>query len=153
MSPQQKARFAEFIRESSDMASESGQTFIAPLVARDGTEIPMEITVRSVTFGGERYVVAIARDITERIRTERELRIKESALESSTNGILIADPTGAVMYANRSFVAMFGYDGAGTIAGKNLGGVLRGPPHCRGEGHRPPPRRPCDRAGDDRAAR
>ncbi|BBL68117.1 PAS domain-containing protein [Methanoculleus chikugoensis] len=127
ISPQQKARFAEFIRESSDMASESGQTFIAPLVARDGTEIPMEITVRSVTFGGERYVVAIARDITERIRTERELRIKESALESSTNGILIADPTGAVMYANRSFVAMFGYDGAGTIAGKNLGAFFADP--------------------------
>jgi len=120
ISPQQKTRFAEFIRESSDMASESRQTFIAPLVSRDGTEIPMEITVRSVTFGGERYIVAIARDITERIRTERELRIKESALESSTNGILIADPTGAVMYANRSFVAMFGYDGAGAIAGRNL---------------------------------
>lgn len=120
ISPRQKSRFVEFVRKSSDLPSESRQTCIAPLVARDGTEIPMEITVRSVTFGTGQYLVAIARDITDRIRTERELRIKESALESSTNGILIADPTGAVMYANRSFVAMFGYEREGAIAGRNL---------------------------------
>jgi len=80
----------------------------------------MEITIRSVTFGGEQYIVAIARDITDRIHTEKELKIKESALESSTNGILIADLTGAIMYANPGFASMFGYEEEGVIAGRNL---------------------------------
>lgn len=120
ISPQQKAWLVEFVRKNSDLLSRSGQTFTAPLVSRSGTEIPMEITVRSVTFGAEQYVVAVARDITDRLHTERELRIKESALESSTNGILIADLTGAVMYANRNFAAMFGYEREAAIAGRNL---------------------------------
>ncbi|MCK9299016.1 MAG: PAS domain S-box protein [Methanoculleus sp.] len=120
ISPTKKTWLAEFIRESSALLSKSGQTVTARLVSRSGTEIPMEITVRSVTFGAERYIVAIARDITDRIRTERELRIKESALESSTNGILITDLAGTVMYANRSFAGMFGYERAGAVAGRNL---------------------------------
>ena len=119
-SPQQKARLSEFIPESSDRPSESRRACITSLLSREGTEIPMEITVRSVTFGGEQYIVAIARDITDRIRTESELKIKESALESSTNGILIADLTGAVMYANRSFASMFGYEQKEAITGRNL---------------------------------
>lgn len=120
ISPEQKAWLVEFVRTSGDLVSRSGQTVTARLVSRRGTEIPMEITVRAVTFGEEQYIVAIARDITDRIRTERELKVKESALESSTNGILIADLTGAVMYANRSFAAMFGYGESGAIAGRNL---------------------------------
>lgn len=120
VSAQQKARFVEFARKRRDLVSGSRQTCTTPLVSRDGTEIPMEITVRAVTFTGEQYVVAIAREITERLLAERELRIKESALESSTNGILIADPTGAVMYANRSFAAMFGCEEASALTGRNL---------------------------------
>jgi PAS domain S-box-containing protein len=119
-SPQQKARLSEFIPESSDSSSDSRQTCITSLLSREGTEIPMEITVRSVTFGGEQYIVAIARDITDRIRTESELKIKESALESSTNGILIADLTGTVMYANPGFALMFGYEQKEAITGRNL---------------------------------
>ncbi|WP_250987904.1 PAS domain S-box protein [Methanoculleus oceani] len=120
ISPQQRAWFVDFVRKNDDLPSESRQTCTASLVSRAGSEIPMEITVRSVTFGGEQYIVAIARDITDRIRTERDLKIKESALESSTNGILIADLTGAVMYANRSFASMFGYGEGGAITGRNL---------------------------------
>ncbi|WP_292727927.1 PAS domain S-box protein [Methanoculleus sp.] len=126
-SPQQKARLSEFIPESSDRPSESRRACITSLLSREGTEIPMEITVRSVTFGGEQYIVAIARDITDRIRTESELKIKESALESSTNGILIADLTGTVMYANRSFASMFGYGEGGAITGRNLEGFFADP--------------------------
>lgn len=120
ISPQEKAGFAELIRKKSDLPSECRQTCIASLISREGAEIPMEITVRSVTFGGEQYLVAIARDITDRVRTERELRIKESALESLTNGILIADLSGAVIYANRSFASMFGYGEDGAVTGRNL---------------------------------
>lgn len=77
----------------------------------------MEVTVRQVAFDGEQYLVVIARDITDRIQVELELRVKENALESSTNGILITDFAGVVMYANQSFAVMFGYTGKRTLVG------------------------------------
>jgi PAS domain S-box-containing protein len=120
ISPQQKSRFTEILRKSGDLTSESRQTCTAPLVSRGGTEIPMEITVRSVTFGTEQYTVAIARDITDRLDTERELQIRKNALESSTNGILIADLTGVVMYANRGFGTMFGYGEGEVLVEKEI---------------------------------
>lgn len=116
----QKAGFLEAVRKNSEFPSGSRQTCTAYLVSREGREIPMEITVRSVTFGGEQYIVAIARDIMDRILTEKELKIKESALESSTNGILIADLNGAIMYANPGFASIFGYEQDEAFMGKNL---------------------------------
>jgi PAS domain S-box-containing protein len=120
IAPHQKAAFLETVRKSNEVPSGSRRTCTAYLVSREGREIPMEITVRSVTFGDEQYIVAIARDITDRILTEEELKIKESALESSTNGILIADLTGAIMYANPGFASIFGYEQDGVFMGKNL---------------------------------
>ena len=120
IAPHQKPGFLETVRKSSGFPSGSRQTCTAHLVSREGREIPMEITVRSVTFGDEQYIVAIARDITDRILTEKELKIKESALESSTNGILIADISGAIMYANPGFASIFGYEQDGAFMGKNL---------------------------------
>lgn len=120
IAPHQKAAFLETVRKSNEVPSGSRWTCTAYLVSREGREIPMEITVRSVTFGDEQYIVAIARDITDRILTEEELKIKESALESSTNGILIADLTGAIMYANPGFASIFGYEQDGVFMGKNL---------------------------------
>ncbi len=120
IAPHQKAAFLETVRKSNEVPSGSRRTCTAYLVSREGREIPMEITVRSVIFGDEQYIVAIARDITDRILTEEELKIKESALESSTNGILIADLTGAIMYANPGFASIFGYEQDGVFMGKNL---------------------------------
>jgi PAS domain S-box-containing protein len=120
IAPHQKAAFLETVRKSNEVPSGSRRTCTAYLVSREGRKIPMEITVRSVTFGDEQYIVAIARDITDRILTEEELKIKESALESSTNGILIADLTGAIMYANPGFASIFGYEQDGVFMGKNL---------------------------------
>jgi PAS domain S-box-containing protein len=80
----------------------------------------MEVAFRSVTFGDDRYIVAMARDITERIRIERDLRIKERAIESSINGILIADLERVVTYANPSFAEMFGYRDPEALRGMNL---------------------------------
>jgi phosphoserine phosphatase RsbU/P len=41
---------------------------------KDGTEIPVEISINEMHLGGQRRFVGFIRDITERKRTERELR-------------------------------------------------------------------------------
>ncbi len=41
---------------------------------KDGTEFPVEVSVNEVQLAGEQRFVGFIRDITERLRTERELR-------------------------------------------------------------------------------
>ncbi len=48
--------------------------------------------------------------ITERKRAEETLRIKDSAIDSSINGIVISNLEGYLTYANQSFLKMWGYD-------------------------------------------
>lgn len=60
-------------------------------------------------------------DVTERIQLEQQLRIKERALESSSNGILITDPNlpdNPVIYCNSGFEKITGYTKEEVI-GKN----------------------------------
>lgn len=82
--------------------------------------VPVEITLKLVRFGGKLYAVAVARDITERRRAERELRIKESAIESSTDGILILDLEGRIIYANRAAGEIFGCRSSGVLTGRKF---------------------------------
>lgn len=73
-----------------------------------------EASITSV-YSGSQIIgyTCIFRDITTRKRIDRELRLRERALDASTVGVLINDarrPDYPVIYANNSFVRMTGYD-------------------------------------------
>jgi len=57
-------------------------------------------------------------DVTEEIRLEEESKLKDSAIEASINAIALLDLSYSVIYANKSFVKIFGYknDAAGKMA-------------------------------------
>jgi len=57
-------------------------------------------------------------DITDRKKMEEELRIKDFAVSSSIQGIVIADLLGNITYVNQSFLAMWGSDDDSGIIGK-----------------------------------
>ncbi len=48
-------------------------------------------------------------DITERKRAEEELLLKDRALSSSVNAVMINELDGRTLYANDAFLSMFGY--------------------------------------------
>jgi PAS domain S-box-containing protein len=50
---------------------------------RDGTEIPVEISVSALDAGGRRLVVVALRDVAERLRFEEQLREKNLQLEQA----------------------------------------------------------------------
>ena len=56
--------------------------------------------------------VSIHTDITQRLRAETELRLRERAIAASNNGVLISDatmPNNPIMYANSAFEKITGY--------------------------------------------
>ncbi|MDK2973735.1 MAG: hypothetical protein PWP08_106 [Methanofollis sp.] len=93
----------------------------------EGGSTPVEIGLQYVLFGRDLYLVAVARDITEREKAERELRIKESAIESSTDGILILDLEGRVIYGNRAAVQIFGCASPAALTGLDFFCFLKDP--------------------------
>ncbi|MGC1122634.1 MAG: ATP-binding protein [Candidatus Methanofastidiosia archaeon] len=61
---------------------------------------------------------AVLTETLMRKEIERELAIKDKAIESSMDGIAIADFKGALSYANPSFVSMWGFETAEEVIGR-----------------------------------
>jgi len=55
-------------------------------------------------------VVMVIRDISRKKAVEEDLRIKDMAIASSINAMVIMDLSGNLTYANRSFRDLWGYD-------------------------------------------
>jgi len=66
-------------------------------------------------------IALLLSDVTERKRTEEELRLRQSALEAASNGVVIVDPRrpdDPIVYVNPAFEAMTGYS-ADEVLGRN----------------------------------
>jgi two-component system sensor histidine kinase/response regulator len=75
----------------------------------------------SPIFDSKGEVVAsvnTVRDITERKRAEKEVRIKDSAIASSITAIAIADLEGNLTYVNRAFLGLWGYEDDNEVLGR-----------------------------------
>jgi PAS domain S-box-containing protein len=53
--------------------------------------------------------LAVFFDITGRLKTETERQLLATAIEQSSEGILVTDPEGTILYANRAMEGMTGY--------------------------------------------
>src|SRR5208337_1871544 len=58
------------------------------------------------------------RDITERKRTEEQLRVQTTALDAAANAIVITDHNGTIQSVNPAFTALTGYT-AQEVVGQN----------------------------------
>jgi|GEM_PF-1117526 len=66
-----------------DELTHKGSAFIETIHAvRDGSRIPVEVNSRIIDFGGERAILSVVRDITERKHAEEALRESEATLKS-----------------------------------------------------------------------
>lgn len=78
------------------------EAIVTQLVSCDGHLIPVEITLRVVSFNQTSYFVAVARDITERILAEEELRKKIEENRNLLNEIVEYDKLKTAFFANIS---------------------------------------------------
>lgn len=88
---------------------------------RDGSVLWMDINTHSVELDGRRCRMVIAHDITAQRAAQAQLLLLERAVESSMNGIIIADaqaPDLPISYVNPAFEELTGYP-ADEVLGRN----------------------------------
>ena len=92
------------------------------IFGKDGTEIPIEASSIVTTFRGKNAQVAFFRDITERKRTEEELRESEGKYrylaEISPNALVIHEDN-IINYVNPAAVKLFRVSGPEELLGRH----------------------------------
>src|SRR4030042_3905389 len=90
---------------------------------KDGSELSFEMNTRAVEVDGNLIFFSTARDITDRKRTEQELREREARykylFEYSQVANALVGLDGTIIDANEAAAELYGYD-KGEIVGKNL---------------------------------
>ena len=83
---------------------------------KDGIEIQVEISSRIIEYRDQLVSLSFVRDITARMQAEERMRLLESAVENTQDGILITeakhiDASGPeLLYVNQAFTRITGYD-------------------------------------------
>ncbi len=90
----------------------------------DGTIVPVELSAGPTNFGGKIAVQVVIRDVTERIKRERELHESEerfrTLFENSTIGLYRTTPDGRILLSNPALLKMIGYESFEELAARNL---------------------------------
>ncbi len=89
------------------------------LLNSKGEQIPILKTVKKFEKGDHLYLIESFIDISNLKKTEKELLVKEKAIDSSLNAIFLADTEGNLTYANPSFLKLWGYDDEKEILGRS----------------------------------
>lgn len=99
------------IMRSQVMVNGYSEVFEKEYVHKDGHLVPVEL--RAYLLRGEQGqptgVMAFVREVTERKKTEEQLRLAASVFQGSTDGIIITDPQGKILDVNAAFTEITGY--------------------------------------------
>src|SRR5262249_18360670 len=106
------------------LANRDGVTFQTRHRRKDGTTFPVEVSSRGDDLDGERLLVSVIRDLSERDRVEQELRRSEARyrelFENANDVIYTLDLTGRITSVNLRAEAAFGYSRQECV-GRNAG--------------------------------
>ncbi|MCK9318214.1 PAS domain S-box protein [Methanoculleus sp.] len=86
----------------------------------DGETILVDETLSTLNDDSGRITGTLCslRDVTAQKRAEQELRIKDMAIASSLDAICLTDLDGRIIYANRAFLSMHGWEREEEILGQ-----------------------------------
>ena len=75
----------------------------------NGKIVPIEVNAAVVDLKGEKQILTLCRDISERKKREERIRIFSDAVASALDSFFLTDLKGNITYANASACAIFGY--------------------------------------------
>ncbi|MDX1966093.1 MAG: PAS domain S-box protein, partial [Planctomycetaceae bacterium] len=118
--------------------------FESPVRARNDTRRHVDVAVGPLRNEHDAItgLVGFSVDVTERRRSEAELRLKDQALQQSINAIVFTDPLGQVREVNAAFLKLFGYPSPEEVLGRHAAAFCAEPNfaaevidalHARGE--------------------
>jgi len=113
-----KTRFPYFLK------SGEIRDFEFELIARDGTHLFVNYCgkIGLDEKGRFRQTHCFWTDITRRKQSEESNRIKDWAIESAINAIVISDLQGILTYVNPAFINLWKYESASEVLGKPMAG-------------------------------
>ena len=103
-------------RINQQLQATGSMIFDHALRRKDGTEIQVEISSRITEYRDQLVSLSFVRDITARMHAEERMRLLESAVENTQDGILITEakqlnqPGPELLYVNQAFTRITGYD-------------------------------------------
>ena len=80
------------------------------LVTKDGARIDAIHTTKLIEYGGQRAILGIITDITERKNMEKKLQLSDQILQRVGSLVFVADSNGDIVYASPSAKAILGYE-------------------------------------------
>lgn len=87
---------------------------------KDGLLFDAEVSLNRLVLNEKIYLQAIVRDVTFRMKAEKELYKLSSIVKQSFEGIAVADMDGNLMYVNSAWTKMHGFDNEEELLGKSL---------------------------------
>ncbi|WP_129117034.1 PAS domain S-box protein [Halegenticoccus tardaugens] len=110
-------RFLEFV----DRVLDEGTGWSDEFGCRtsSGAVVPAEISASQIELDGEPHVLALVRNISERVEHERALRQRSAAMDATTDGMAILDTDGKYVYVNRAHAEMYGYADPEELVGES----------------------------------
>lgn len=80
-----------------------------PHQKKDGTIFPIEFSSGVLELEGEKFILAVDRDITERKQIENQMKLYLAAIEAANDCIHIVDLNGCIIYSNKAVKKIYGY--------------------------------------------
>jgi len=97
---------------------------------RDGSTIPLHLTVGEMQVGGARRFTAVLHDLTKRAHLDAQLRASDArwkaVVESAVDAIVVIDIHGTVESFNPAAVRLFGYPES-AVLGRNVDMLMPSP--------------------------
>ena len=99
---QARLAYRRFARDGKSRILGATRSLMA--VRRDGSQVPVELSIATLHLDGQRHAIGVMRDVTARLRMEQELDESRGNLQSlvaeNRTGILVLDAQGRVRFAN-----------------------------------------------------
>jgi two-component system sensor kinase FixL len=99
---------------------------------RDGTTVPVRLSVGEMWIGGERKFTGMLHDLSPRVELEERLRASEARwraiVESAVDGIVVIDGYGRMEAFNPAAERLFGY-AEHEVVGRNVNILMPSPYH------------------------
>lgn len=87
---------------------------------KSGREVPVELSFAHAMLSGENWFVGFFRDIAPRLAAEADLRLRDRAIQSTSEGVMISDslaPGHPIIFINPALERITGYSAEEVIGG------------------------------------